>query len=281
MTHLETMSAAIDFIEAHLQDEMTLADVADAVSYSLYHFSRVFSATVHHTPYDYLMRRRLSESAHDLLESDKKVIDIAFDYQFNNAETYSRAFKRLFHMLPSKWRKQDKTTRWRQMPRLTLPHLKHRNPKSKIGPTQIKIEQMHLVGLMSQANCMQTDSIATLWQHLQTMNAPVNEVFGLFVFPNGLDAAISFYMAGIRKQKSGIDVSLLVEKRLPAQRYASFFHNGPPERRYLTFDYIFHTWLPQSGQQMSSNYAVEAFGDVMPLSGKAIAGWNVWIPLGA
>ncbi len=72
MTHLETMSAAIDFMEAHLQDEITLADVADTVSYSLYHFSRVFSETVHHTPYDYLMRRRLSESAHDLLETDKK-----------------------------------------------------------------------------------------------------------------------------------------------------------------------------------------------------------------
>jgi len=279
MTHLGTISAAIDFIEAHLQDEMTLADVADAVSYSLFHFSRVFSATVHHTPYDYLMRRRLSESAQDLLESDKKVVDIAFDYQFNNAETYSRAFNRLFHMLPSQWRKQDKPACWRKMPRLSLPHLDHRNPKSKIGPTQIKIDKLHLFGLMSQLDCEQTDSIETLWNHLHSTSTSEGEAFGLFVFPSGFGDINPFYMASIYQQQSD-NQALLVEKQLPAQRYASFHHNGLPETRYLTFDYIFHTWLPQSGQQLSGDYAVEAFGDVMPVSGEILTGWDVWVPLG-
>jgi len=35
-------------------------------------------------------RRRLSESAHDLAHTDKKIIEIACDYQFNNPETFSR-----------------------------------------------------------------------------------------------------------------------------------------------------------------------------------------------
>ncbi|KAA3655919.1 MAG: helix-turn-helix domain-containing protein [Chloroflexi bacterium] len=280
MTHLETMSAAIDFIETHLQDEMTLADVADAVSYSLYHFSRVFSATVHHTPYDYLMRRRLSESSRDLLESDKKVVDIAFDYQFNNAETYSRAFKRLFHILPSQWRKQSQPEHWRQMPQLTLPHLEYRNPKSKISPTQIKTEKLHLVGLMSQLDCLQTDSIAALWNHLHATNVSGSEAFGLFLFPSGPGDANPFYMASICIREPSINHALLVEKQLPAQRYASFHHNGLPETRYLTFDYIFHTWLPQSGQKLSGDYVIEAFGNVMPLSGETIIDWDVWVPLG-
>ncbi len=280
MTHEDTMAAAINFIEAHLRDEITLADVADAVSYSLYHFSRVFSTTVHHTPYDYLMRRRLSESATDLLKTDKKVVDIAFDYQFNNAETYSRAFKRLFHILPSHWRKQLQPEMWRQMPRLTFPHLIHRNPKSKLGPTQVKIDKLHLVGLMSQLGCEQTELISNLWQTLASIIPSTNTAFGLFTFSSGIAQNRSFYLASIYQQ-SGQDDALLVEKRLPAQRYASFHHHGPPQSRYLMFDYIFHTWLPQSKQSMAGPYLLESFGNAMPTANSIDRTWDVLIPLGS
>jgi AraC family transcriptional regulator len=94
---------AIEFVETNLTEEMTIADMADAVFYSLYHFCRMFNGIVHHTPYDYLMRRRLSKSARELIETDKKIIEIAFDYQFNSPETYARAFKRMFDMQPSQW----------------------------------------------------------------------------------------------------------------------------------------------------------------------------------
>jgi AraC family transcriptional regulator len=281
MTHVETMAEAINFIETHLRDEITLADVADAVSYSLYHFSRVFSATVHHTPYDYLMRRRLSESATDLIETDKKVIDIAFDYQFNNAETYSRAFKRLFHILPSQWRKQARPELWRQMPRLTLPHLTHRNPKSQLGPTQIKIDKLHLVGLMSKVNCDQTELIDELWHTLTSTNPAKTTAFGLFTFSIGMSCQHSFYMAGVCQQAAAKNDARLVEKHLPPQRYASFQHTGLPANRYLTFDYIFHTWLPQSQQSMGEPYLLESFGDAMPTNGNADMAWDVLVPLGS
>ena len=95
MSDLAAIVHALDFIESHLQEPMALADVADAVAYSLYHFCRSFKNATHYTPYDYLMRRRITEAARALLQSTARVTDVAFDYQFNNLETFSRAFRRV------------------------------------------------------------------------------------------------------------------------------------------------------------------------------------------
>ena len=108
MTHIDTMLKAVDFIEDNLKEPISVSDVADAVGYSLYHFSRTFNALIKHSPYDYIMRRRLSESARELLTTKKKIITISLDYQFNNPETYSRAFRRMFGMLPNRLRR-DRT----------------------------------------------------------------------------------------------------------------------------------------------------------------------------
>ena len=99
MSHLTAICNALDFVEEHLTKDVTVADMADAACYSLYHFSRTFNRVVHLTPYDYLMRRRLSESARQLIETDKKIIEIAFYYDSTNTEIYTRAFKRLVGML--------------------------------------------------------------------------------------------------------------------------------------------------------------------------------------
>ena len=70
MFNLEPMVTAVTFIEDCLQENIKVADMADAVNFSLFHFCRTFNKIVHHTPYDYLIRRRLSESARLLLETD-------------------------------------------------------------------------------------------------------------------------------------------------------------------------------------------------------------------
>ncbi len=47
MLPLDLMAQAIDFIEAHLQEDITVSDIAAAVSYSIYHFCRTFNQVTH------------------------------------------------------------------------------------------------------------------------------------------------------------------------------------------------------------------------------------------
>ena len=100
------MLQAVAFIEDNLKGDIAVSDMAEAVSYSLYHFCRLFNRVIHHTPYDYLMRRRLSESALELLTTEASITDVAYAYGFNRPETYSRAFKRVLGMQPYQWKRQ-------------------------------------------------------------------------------------------------------------------------------------------------------------------------------
>jgi len=100
MSNICLMLKAIDFIESNLTEDICVADMAESVSFSQFHFSRVFSQTTHHPPYDYLMRRRLCEAARRLMKSEEKIIDIAYRYKFKAPETFSRAFKRMYNLVP-------------------------------------------------------------------------------------------------------------------------------------------------------------------------------------
>lgn len=63
MKSFEDILRAVEFIELNLREPVSIKDAADAAGYSLYHFCRVFNSVIHHSPYDYIMRRRLSEAA--------------------------------------------------------------------------------------------------------------------------------------------------------------------------------------------------------------------------
>jgi len=63
---------AVDYIEEHLLEELTLADVSQAAFSSLSHFHRIFYFMTGFTLKDYIRKRRLSQAAIELMTSRKK-----------------------------------------------------------------------------------------------------------------------------------------------------------------------------------------------------------------
>lgn len=179
MSQFDAMYAAVGFIEANLKQTIRVADIAESVGYSLYHFCRTFNATVRHTPYDYLMRRRLSESARELVGSDRKIIDIAYEYQFNNPETYSRAFRRMFAMQPSQWRNRGLIEERRLMPRLSLTYLEHINRGNHLKPVLVEKEAFQLAGVITLVEADRAEA-EKLWEIL------VQELMRLGIRPGKL-----------------------------------------------------------------------------------------------
>jgi AraC family transcriptional regulator len=147
--HLNAICSALDFVERNLTEEITIADMAAAAAYSLYHFSRTFNRVVHHTPYDYLIRRRVSESARELHATDRKIIDVALEYQFNNPETYSRAFKRVLGVQPRQWKDLGRPDERLLLPRLTRDYLEHINRLGHLRPVLKRLKPLRLVGVMT------------------------------------------------------------------------------------------------------------------------------------
>ena len=90
-------------IAAHLDEEITLARLAQASGFSPWHSYRLFREHTGLSVADYIRRLRLSRSAMRLKEGGVKIIDVAFDMGFGSVDGYTRAFRREFGCNPMEY----------------------------------------------------------------------------------------------------------------------------------------------------------------------------------
>lgn len=105
MDWIQGMQSAIDYIEAHLLEQVDFNDVAKAASSSTFHFLRMFNMLTGFTVGEYIRNRRLTLSAQELALSDAKVVDISLKYGYETHESFTKAFQRFHGISPSAARK--------------------------------------------------------------------------------------------------------------------------------------------------------------------------------
>ncbi len=100
MNYRDDISRCIDYIEAHIKENITAADIAEMAGYSLYHFCRVFNICTGQPLMEYVRSRKLSLARMDLLK-DTKILTVAIDYGFETASGFSKAFRNEFGYSPT------------------------------------------------------------------------------------------------------------------------------------------------------------------------------------
>jgi AraC family transcriptional regulator len=100
MEWIEKMTATIDYIESHLDDDIMYDEVAKIACCSMHQFGRVFSYIVGISLSEYIRRRRLTLSAIELQKGNVKVIDVALKYGYNSPDAFSRAFLEMHGVTP-------------------------------------------------------------------------------------------------------------------------------------------------------------------------------------
>lgn len=103
----ETVQKAVDYIESHLKEEISLYEISLHVNFSVPHFYRIFKMSVGETVKSYVLKRRLSCAAEELKESNKNISEIAYEYGFESHDVFTRAFYRTYGMSPSKYRNAE------------------------------------------------------------------------------------------------------------------------------------------------------------------------------
>lgn len=101
----EAVQRMQDFIEANLENQISLGDLAEAAGYSECHASRVFKEVVGIAPLEYFRARRLSRAAEKLRNTKGKILDISLEASFESHEGFLRAFKRRFGFSPGYYRR--------------------------------------------------------------------------------------------------------------------------------------------------------------------------------
>lgn len=99
MEWLDSMNAALDYIEAHIEDRIDIVEAARIACSLLSRFQRMFTFITDITVTEYIRRRRMSLSACELLNSDIKIIHLAMKYGYDSPAAFTRAFQ-AFHGIP-------------------------------------------------------------------------------------------------------------------------------------------------------------------------------------
>ena len=99
------VNKSIDYILAHLEEPISIEDVANQLSFSKYYFCRMFKEETGEGVYSFIKRLKVEQSAIDLkLQKDKRITDIGLDYGYS-ASNYSSLFKEHYQLSPNDYRK--------------------------------------------------------------------------------------------------------------------------------------------------------------------------------
>jgi AraC family transcriptional regulator len=95
---------ATEFINAHLAEDVTLADIAAVVDLSPFHFARAFKQTTGLTPQQYLMQRRIERAKDLLAQENLPIAEVSAQVGFKNQSHFTTFFRRFTSMTPKVWR---------------------------------------------------------------------------------------------------------------------------------------------------------------------------------
>lgn len=256
-----TIQEAIEFMEAHIKEELTIEQIAKRVGYSVFHFSRVFTGQKGLSPMDYICKRRLSVARMELLQ-DKKIIEVALDFGYETASGFAKAFRREFGYSPTTY-----TARMRGM---TSDQWLTRIGGFMKDPVIVEKELFKVAGYGIKTNLTSgyRKEIAAYWDTYKGENLerkmyaqlapPKHGEVGICV-PAAADEPVTYLLGVIVEDFSKVTPDMMTLE-VPAAQYAVFTtapidltdaegyqNNGLSDLVRATWQFIFEEWFPGSG----------------------------------
>ncbi len=104
MDYFLIISAVISYIEPRFSSEFTYDGLAGATGFSLPHLRALFKRITGKSLARYILERRVSHAAFELIHTKDRLLDIAMRNGFDNPDTFTRSFKRVTGVTPRTFR---------------------------------------------------------------------------------------------------------------------------------------------------------------------------------
>lgn len=134
----ELLRKILLYIDEHIQEKISLSELAGVAGYSPFYFSKLFAETMGMPITACIRVRKMQYALCSLLEG-KKVLDVSLMYGFDSHEGFTRAFTQLFGSTPSIVRKYLDTY---SVPEWVVPNVKERSVIMGVD-TSTLFENMH------------------------------------------------------------------------------------------------------------------------------------------
>lgn len=284
MDYYSRIQNAVDFVEENLTSKITLEDVSDTAYFSMYHFHRIFSAMIGSSIKEYIRKRRLTEAAYELVNTKKRIIDIAIEYQFESQQSFTRAFKKMYGVTPGKYRMNKKHFILMQKKRLTEIRLNHLKGGITLKPTIVEKSEFKVIG-MKYYGTNNNNEIPELWgKFVKRIGEIKNRVepktsLGVCEYvPNLTDESQFSYIACVEVSSFDEIPEGMVSEVVTTNKYAVFTHKGSTDRLGDTYEYIYGTWLPKSEYEPAPAHDFELYDERFN-SGSENSEMDIYIPI--
>lgn len=279
--YAERFNRVFDYIDRHLDGDLSVERLSQVASFSRYHFHRQFYEYAGINVSRYIQLMRMRRASYRLVFSEQtRIIDIALEAGFENPESFSRAFKNLFGQTPSAFRKQPAWQPW---------HEQYRAPKRPRSQTmQVKIVEFNETRVAAYehrgAPELVNDSVREFiaWRK-QSGLSPVASSKTLGIVYDNPDTTppddFRFDICGAVKADIPDNPQGVVNKIIPGGRCAVIRHHGPHNRIGESAYYLYRDWLPNSGEELRDFPLFFHYLNLMPETPEHELVTDVYLPL--
>jgi len=269
---------AVVRITESLDDALDLGDLARGAELSPFHFHRIFRGMVGETPLEMHRRLRLERAASQLLGGTRPVTAIAFDAGYDTHEAFTRAFRDAYGTSPSAFRLSDERREACARPTQTTLAARssiHFNATFNMqeihfhkgdSTMNVTVEEMPSLRVATVHHMGPYNRISDAFQRLGGIAGPAGLLRGdammLAIYyddPETTPAEQLHSDAGVTVPEHAHLPAEVVEKRLPAGRYARAMHIGPYATLGDTWSRMMGEWLPSSGNRVGNGPSFEVY----------------------
>jgi len=256
------MNAAIEYIEDNLAGALNVDDVAKVACCSKYHFHRMFFSHFNTTCAEYIRRRKLTLAAVEIINSDKNIVDIALMYGYESPNAFTRAFRNMHRINPSKVRSDS--VRLSSYNRVFLP-VENRGGE-KMDYKIVKRSQFTVIGKSKSFNFDEfVKDGAKFWKAYVASN-DFKKLFSLSAGRPGSETNAPLLSAYFPKEYGKQDefVDVLGLEARPQMDTNEFEAHVVPSATYVEFNctyktsmktnrYIYGEWFSSTGYERDGN----------------------------
>jgi len=258
---------AIVYIEANLDEEINLPKVAERAGYSVFHFGRIFQGVTGETVMDYVRKRRLTEAANALVHTNRRILDIAVDWQYDSHEAFTRAFKRAYGVTPGTFRRRQVFVPLR-VP-FSIADIQPLGTKGIQMETRIiNLPAMLVIG-MAYVGKNENEEIHSMWgdfiPRFDEVQGKISPDVKLGVCGDAHEDGSFRYVAGFQVEAEAPVPDGMTTFDVPAATYVVVTQRGELSDKqhglHAAINFVYREWLPQSGYQRADTPDLEWYDE--------------------
>ncbi|QED46931.1 AraC family transcriptional regulator [Cytobacillus dafuensis] len=268
MAWVESIQRAIDYMEDHLLEEISIESIASEANASAFHFQRTFTILTDMSIGEYMRRRRLTLAAQELSRTNCKIIDLAYKYGYDTPEAFTKAFRRQHGVTPSDARKYMGKLKFYE--RLIIQVILKGAEPMKYNV--LERESFQVVGIKKEFSLVNNENfigIPKMWDQVNSdgtcdklariTNGQIKGVLGVCAVGTNPGKAIDYWVAAEYNGEVPEGFSTL---EIPAAKWVVFEVNGPmPDAMQNKWKQIFSEWFPTSGYKHAGIPELEVYSD--------------------